>query len=209
MDLEDNGTQKIDILESEGNRVTSVTREITETKVISTEAHLKPSSPMIKNFVRAYIEQGFQNGAEAARRAGSQAKNPNHVAYMWLQDPWVQRELETAKALLEEGKNPLSIITEDDVLNKLLTVYTMCLADKKYDSAIRSVELMGKHLGMFIMNSHGHTSSKTLTLKETQTLELTQDADRLDHLSQVLKGGNIALGKDAKEAIEVPIEDSI
>lgn len=183
----------------------TIERTITE-KTISTEVHLKPASNMIKNFVRCYIEQGFQNGAEAARKAGSQAKNPNHVAYMWLQDPWVQREISVAKELLAEGKNPLSILTEDEVMEKLKNVYNLALTDKKYEPALKAVELMGKYLGMFIVNPHGATSSKTLTLKEVQTLELNQDADRLDHLSQVLKGGNVVpKGLDIKDSIVVEV----
>lgn len=177
---------------------------IETTKTISTETHLKAASPMMKRFVRNYIEQGFQNGAEAARKAGTTAKNPNHVAYMWLQDPWVQREILTAKELLAQGDNPLSIITEDEVMEKLLTVYNLALTDKKYDSALKSIELMGKYLGMFIVSTHGITN-KTLSVTEKQTLELNQDADRLDHLSQVLKGGNVVVGSTAKESITIDL----
>lgn len=164
----------------------TITREIIE-KTVSTDVFLKTPSNLIRSFVRVYIEQGFQNAAEAARKAGSQAKNPNQVAFMWLKDPWVQREIEVAKELISQGKDPVGLLHEDDVLARLMNVYNMALADRKYDPALKAVEMMGRHLGMFIVSPQGHTNSKTLTLRETQTLGLNQDADRLSHLSSVLK----------------------
>lgn len=195
-----------DILEiQKGSTSTAITTREIEQKEVSTTEYIKPPSSLIRNFTRFYIEQGFQNGAEAARKAGSQAKNPNQVAFQWLQDPWVEREIETAKELISQGKNPLDLITQDDVVNKLLAVYTMALADKKYDPALKAIELMGKHLGMFIV---GPSSTKTLTLRETQTLQLTQDADSLSHLSQVLKDSSPRQVVTIEPTVEDTIEDS-
>lgn len=195
-------------LENLKGLTTQTTTRTIEHKEVSTEGFIKAPSNMIKAFTRAYIEQGFQNAAEAARRAGSTSKNPNQIAFQWLKEPWVQRELQIAKELLAEGKSPLEFLKEEDVISKLVNVYNMALQDKKYEPALKAVELMGKHLGMFLQGSQGITS-KTLTLREVQTLELTQDSDRLGHLSSVLKSSKlepklIGVGDVRESLIESP-----
>ncbi len=155
----------------------------------STELFLKPPSEMMRKFTRFYIEQKFQNAAEAARRAGTTSKAPNHIAHQWLQDPWIKREIERAKELIEKGVDPLALIHEEDVIDKLNRVFAESMENKKYDTALRSVELMGRQIGM----CKQITETKSLSIKETKQMQLAEDEEKLSHLTQVLsKSKNIS-----------------
>jgi phage terminase small subunit len=163
--------------------------EVTE-KVISTEAFVRPPSRIVRQFVRYYIEQGYKDGAEAARKAGSTAKNPNHIAYQWLQDPWVKQEIERSKELKARGENPLELIKEEDVIEKLTRVYEAAMSSEDFTPAIKAVELMGKQIGMFANTTNNISVKKTITENTT-----TIDGDRFDQLTKVLQQAQNARGK--------------
>lgn len=182
------------------------TEEMTSTEVtkeISTEAFVRPPSRIVRQFTRYYIEQGYKNASEAARKAGSTAKNPNHIAYQWLQDPWVQQEIERSKALLERGENPLELIKEEDVVEKLTRVYEEAIAAGDFTPAIKAVELMGKQIGMFANTTNNISVKKTINETTTKV-----DSDRFDELARVLTEAQKArAGNTTRKVIDVPVKE--
>lgn len=162
-------------------------------KDISMKVFVKVPDKMVRDFTRYYIEQGFENGAEAARKAGSTSKNPNHIAYQWLQNPWVKEEIAKAKRDLGMGINPLESIREDDVVSKLIRVFEGALEDKKYEPALKAVELMGKQIGMFKRDPAG----------SAKVPDPGEDPALLQLLSALKASKKIEAKKDAEEVPKV------
>lgn len=157
--------------------------EGTKVAEISTELFIRPPSKIVRQFTKYYIEQGFVNGAEAARKAGSKAKNPNHIAHQWLKEPWVRREIEIAKELISKGENPLKLVNEEDIMTKLTRIYEESMENQKYAEAIKSVELMGKQIGMFANRTENLTLKKIVHEGNDGKV---RDEDRMDMLINAL-----------------------
>jgi hypothetical protein len=184
------------------NKITSEV-EVVEAEIVkdTEEEFIKAPSPMLRAFTRFFIEQGFENAAEAARRAGTTAKNPNHIAWQWLQDPWVKREIERAKELIDRGENPLELIREEDVVTKLLRIYDECMNNRQYTTALNAVALMGKQIGMF---------NDKMTFKNQKAMkQLEQDDNiaRINELSKLLVKNKEVIPSVNKEIIPIKPEE--
>jgi len=169
--------------------------------VVTTEAYIPEPSHMIKTFCRYYIEQGCKNGSEAARRAGTTAKNPNQMAYQWLLDPWVNREVQKAREIIEKGGTPaVELVSEEDVVRKIEKVFLGSLNAEDYGTALKAAELLGKSRGMFAARSESLSMHKRIDEKKGV---LPPDQDRTDQLIGIVKAQ-----KQRNKIIDViPTED--
>lgn len=84
------------------------------------------------------------NGSAAVLRAGYKTKNPNRIATDLLRHPLVKRELDKFR---EERKERMEA-TVDYVLTKLVTIVEDTEKGNP-QAALRGLELLGKHLGMY------------------------------------------------------------
>lgn len=100
------------------------------------------------------------NGAAAARRAGSRAKNPGKQAWIWLQMPTVQARVQE----LHKARLARTDIDAEYVLSHLREIVERCMqavevldADGEpngtwtfsHAGANRALELLGRHLGLW------------------------------------------------------------
>lgn len=85
------------------------------------------------------------NQAEAARRAGSKAKDPRKVADNTLRVPRVAKAVEAARAKVASKLE----ITAEKVLEDLETARKGAMGSGQFGAAIKASELQGKHIGMF------------------------------------------------------------
>lgn len=96
----------------------------------------------MKNFVDEYFVDF--NGSAAVRRAGYRSKNPHKMAGKLMNHPLVRQEIEKKKKEREEKTE----LTADYVINKLVAI-----ADeeqsKNPQASLRSLELLGKYLGLY------------------------------------------------------------
>ena len=119
----------------------------------------RPLTPKQAQFCREYVVDF--NGAQAALRAGYGKRRPDDRAFRLLRDPRVQAQV--ARMIAEKAQR--TGITADSVLQRLNEVADRCMtgepiADKegnetgewRFDSsgANRALELLGKHLGLFV-----------------------------------------------------------
>ena len=98
-----------------------------------------------KLFILEYQKDG--NATQAAIRAGYSNKTAYSIGQKLLKKVEIQKALEadiTARA--ERVK-----MSADDVIQDLITIKDRCMTGKPFDArgAIKALELIGKHLGMF------------------------------------------------------------
>lgn len=97
-----------------------------------------------QKFVEEYLVD--LNASQAVKRAGYKTDNPGKVAHEMMRNAGVRFAIDGMKAL--RAKN--SDVTSDYVLKELNEIYKEARQEKQYPSAIRSLELLGKHLSMFV-----------------------------------------------------------
>ena len=97
-----------------------------------------------QKFVEEYLVD--LNASHAVKRAGYKTDNPGKVAHDMMKNPGVRFAIDGLKA--ERAKN--SDVTSDYVLKELNELYKEARSEKQYAPAIRSLELLGKHLSMFV-----------------------------------------------------------
>lgn len=178
-----------------------------ELKEIETESYIRPPSRMIQVFTRFYIEQGFENGSEAARKAGTRSKNANHIAYQWLQMPWVKKEVERAKELLGKNVNPLDLIAEQDVTLRLIRVYDKAMDKDRFSDAVKAVELMGRQIGMFTQKTE--TTKNVNNLSITARIEKDEENEKINSLMNILTEAKRAKNHGTTVIIDVKPEEKV
>lgn len=100
--------------------------------------------PLQLAFANEYIKDF--NGSEAVIRAGSTTQYPNRMAYQWLNNPGVRACID--HLMLERTK--AMKIDQGYVIEKLIRTVDRAESDKQHASVLRGLELLAKHLGMFI-----------------------------------------------------------
>lgn len=135
--------------EQKRNRKTGVERRLAVRKTVATaleandaEALKDALPPLQRAFAEEYIKDF--NGSQAAQRAGSTSEYPEKIAYMWLQNPGVKAYI---KHLSEERTNQLKI-DQGFVIQKLLNALEKAERTNNQQVAVRTIELLAKHLGM-------------------------------------------------------------
>lgn len=94
----------------------------------------------------AFIDEYFVdlNGSAAVVRAGYKTNNPNRLATELLQHPLVSREITSRQS---ERRERLEL-SADYVIHKLINIVEN--TDKSNpQAALRGLELLGKHLGLY------------------------------------------------------------
>lgn len=96
-------------------------------------------------FVEAYVSSDG-NLTEAARKAGYKGNNLNKVASELKAKPHIKKAIDelTAKKIKELN------VTKEYVLRKLVRTVEKAEDDNNHGATLRGLELLAKHLGMFI-----------------------------------------------------------
>lgn len=99
-------------------------------------------SPKMALFVDEYLIDF--NASQAVLRAGYKTRNRNRMAAELLRHPLVKREIQKR---LEERKERMEV-TQDYVLTKLMSIVEETEKGNP-QAALRGLELLGKHLGLY------------------------------------------------------------
>ena len=124
-------------------------------------------TPLQASLCLAYAR--YDNVSEASRQVG--LKNRGGYAWRILQKPHVVEYYNQLLALAREG----SKLKASDILEDLKSLKDQAVEAGKLDTAVRCVELMGKHLGMFSENFRIQAEVKQaivmLPLKNAESIE--------------------------------------
>ena len=98
------------------------------------------------SFVEEYLKD--LNASQAALRSGYATKNPRNVGANLMRNPGIRFAIDYLKAQRAEHSD----VTSDYVLKEIVTIVEKCKDDENYNpqAALRGLELLAKHLGMFI-----------------------------------------------------------
>jgi phage terminase small subunit len=96
-----------------------------------------------KSFVEEYMKD--LNGSEAVKRCGYNTKNPNRIASELLRNPGVRFSIDA----LKDQRTKHSDVTSDYVLKEIHHIVEKT-KDGNPSAALRGLELLAKHLGMFV-----------------------------------------------------------
>ena len=108
------------------------------------EALERAMPPMQLAFCNEYIKDF--NGAQAVIRCGSTTQYPNKMACQWLTNPGVRACID----FLMAQRTLQMKIDQGYVIEKLVRTIDKAEKDNQHASVLRGVELLAKHLGMFI-----------------------------------------------------------
>jgi len=138
---------------------------------------------------RAYLEAGYAP-KDASIRVQGVLKNPK-VSYRITQ--------------LQAEATKRFEITIDEVTHKLLRAYDGAMDAEQFSAAIRSAELLGKHLGMFVERTHHHHTIAGLTTGQDATA-VEHDIKNLVRIAQTTK--DYETGETIEQELYVP-EDTL
>ncbi|MDR2647635.1 MAG: terminase small subunit [Oscillospiraceae bacterium] len=96
-----------------------------------------------ERFCREYVTD--YNGTQAAIRAGYSVKTANEQAAQLLAKLSIQEHI----AQLQKQVTKRLCLSEDRVIQELVRIQERALEVRAYPSAIRALELIGKHIGMW------------------------------------------------------------
>lgn len=116
------------------------------------EAPVENLSPFQRTYCE-YRAKGLKQ-AEAAHRAGSNAKDRTargRIGYAVEQIPGVRDYI----FWLQQQRAKIAMIDQVEIIDKLRQVFTGAMREDKFGEANKSVELMGKLIGLF---SNGSTT---------------------------------------------------
>ncbi len=98
-----------------------------------------------KLFVVAYFKNNY-NGAQAVLDAGYKTNNSKQMAFQILQRPHIK----AAVAALGQKRLDEVTVSADYVLRKLIRTVEKAEQSDNYSATLRGLELLAKHLGMFV-----------------------------------------------------------
>ena len=131
-------------------------------------------TPKQARFVEQYLVDG--NATQAAIRAGYSARTAHVIGGENIRKPAIASALAAARQKLSERTE----LTQDWVVDRLRENAAAAAANEDFGPANRAVELIGKHLGMFV-ERHDHTVRRDVS-------DLTDEA--LAALIHAGRGGN-------------------
>ena len=118
-------------------------KDVIEMKKISNDEHLTLKQ---KRFVQEYLVD--LNATQAAIRSGYSKKTANQQGPRLLVNVGIQGAIQKAQKSISERNE----ITVDKLLADLEETRKQSMKKKQYGWALRALELMGKHIGMFKEN---------------------------------------------------------
>lgn len=101
-------------------------------------------SPKALLFIEYYLADPSLNASNAVLKAGYKSTNPNRLATDLLRHPLVMKTLQEKQAKRFEKFS----VTQDYVLGKLKKIVESC-EEGNPNAALRGLELLGKHLGLY------------------------------------------------------------
>lgn len=144
-----------------------------------------------KLFVVAYFKNNY-NGAQAVIEAGYATKNAKQMAFQMLQRPHVK----AAIAGLGQKRMDEVTVSADYVLRKLIRTVEKAEQSDNYSATLRGLELLAKHLGMFVERQEISGPDGGAIVHEQR---VKQDAaDFVSKLARLAKSGG------AGEVLELP-----
>lgn len=142
-----------------------------KSKDVQAPPELKPRQ---KRFCELYVTE--PNGAKAAKDAGYSKTGASVTATRLLKLPHVQVYID---ALRQEAASRMQI-SIDSIIKNLRDAYDKAMEDGKYSDAVRAMELIGKHLGMFT-----ERVQKSLTIAQGATSE-AEMGEQISRLMNIL-----------------------
>ena len=114
-------------------------------------------------FCREYLLD--LNSSAAARRAGYSERTCRAIGCENLTKPYIQSQI---RRLLNERAERLEL-SGDDVVRRLNEVAKRCMREETYDAgaAIRALELLGRHLGIF---ERDNLQQRSMTLADISAI---------------------------------------
>jgi len=132
------------------------------------------------------------NASQAALRAGYSKKNYGHIGWELLQKTTIQQKLQELTAKQAEKAE----ITVEWVIQELKQLYTRCQSSLTSKGAIagatKQLELLGKHIGMWI-----DRSELTINIKEVKVMVIQIQGVIAKHIPDAEVRNRIA--EDLKE----------
>lgn len=142
-------------------------------------------TPLMERFIEEFLIDMV--GSKAVIRAGYKTKNPNRIATELMQHPLVKAEIEKKKAERRERMG----LSADYVLTKLQNIAEETEKENP-QAALRALELLGKHLGLYKDRQEISGPDGRAIEMEQRTKEDVQDfTSRLQRLSQTANSDNV------------------
>lgn len=101
-------------------------------------------SPKAVLFIEHYLADPSLNASNAVLKAGYKTNNPNRIATDLLRHPLVMKTIQDKQAKRFEKFS----VTQDYVIGKLAKIVEAC-EEGNPQAALRGLELLGKHLGLY------------------------------------------------------------
>ena len=115
---------------------------LTPDRAIPTKGKGSKLTPKMERFVDEFMIS--LNATEACLKAGYKTTNPNRVGSELKRHPLVMRTIEERTA----DKRERQTLSEDFIINKLINIVANTESGNP-QAALRGLELLGKHLGLF------------------------------------------------------------
>lgn len=101
-------------------------------------------TPKQRQFCEEFVKD--LNASKAVIRAGYDTKYPNRIGVQLLSNPGIK--IATDALLLQKSNN--NDVTKDYVLRKIVSQVEKAEKNNNPNAALRGLELLAKHLGMFV-----------------------------------------------------------
>lgn len=149
------------------------------------------------NFVKEYMVDF--NASQAVLRAGYLTNNPNRLGVEMMRHPLILREL---KVLMDKRDEKIDV-TKEYVIQKLMKIVQSTEEDNP-SAALRGLELLGKHLGLYrdrteISGPDGHAIEMEQRVKEDVT-DFKSKLDRLAESGGAQRDVVVPIGRGASKA---------
>jgi phage terminase small subunit len=152
-----------------------------------------------RRFVLEYLKD--LNGAQAAMRSGYSPKCARQQAWDLLTKPDIQAALEVARL----GFIDRLECTVESVLQRLFDLSLEAREARQYSAAIRSLALLGRHLGLF--GNHGSDAGKAghvAVAEESLDQDSRTDAERLQEFAD-----DVRILADQRQQMGASVEEFI
>ena len=132
-------------------------------------------TPKQARFVSEYLID--LNATAAATRAGYSTKRASEIGYQLLRKTTVSEEIAEAMRVREKKTE----ITAEYVLGNLKTIVERCMSSSEFDArgAVKALELLGRHLGMFTDKVKVEGGAPLLVLNAEMTAEAVRRARQI------------------------------
>lgn len=124
------------------------------------------------------------NGTQAIIRAGYQTKYPNRIAFQMMENPAIRIAIDG----LRNQRSKTTDVTKDFVLKKIQRAIAKADEDNNHNAVLRGLELLARHLGMFIERTEiSGPDGKAIELEQRTKQDVEDFKSRIARLSS--RGG--------------------